>query len=156
MSRASAAPIERVTGASTSGSGAEKREASREELSALLDEARPVRYENLPVIGAELADIDEAHLWSFIREFEGDAFENGRDGGSYATGEVLARDLLLATTVSANGGGGSEAMPTVAGILLFGRDVRVTELLPRSSITAVRFAGDTVSGGSDRAHAADR
>ena len=124
--------------------GAEKREASREELSALLDEARPVRYENLPVIGAELADIDEAHLWSFIREFEGDAFENGRDGGSYATGEVLARDLLLATTVSANGGGSSEAMPTVAGILLFGRDVRVAELLPRSSITAIRFAGDTV------------
>jgi len=56
--------------------GSEKREASREELSALLDEARPLGFENLPVIGATTADIDEAHLWSFLREFEGDASDN--------------------------------------------------------------------------------
>src|SRR5262249_20819288 len=38
--------------------GSEKREASREELSALLDEARPLRYENVPVAGATIKDID--------------------------------------------------------------------------------------------------
>src|SRR6195256_5512326 len=40
--------------------GSEKREASREELSALLDEARPLRYENIAALGAAMADIDEA------------------------------------------------------------------------------------------------
>src|SRR4029453_11063054 len=53
--------------------GAEKREATREELSALLDEARPLRYENVAALGASIADIDEALLWSFLREFAGDA-----------------------------------------------------------------------------------
>src|SRR5215216_7201961 len=54
--------------------GAEKREATREELSALLDESRPVRFENIVAVGSSISDIDEAHLWSFLREFEGDAF----------------------------------------------------------------------------------
>src|SRR5882762_3298099 len=58
--------------------GSEKREASREELSALLDEARPMHYENVPFVGATIADIDEAHLWSFVRAFEGDAFNEKR------------------------------------------------------------------------------
>ncbi|HEX8180782.1 MAG TPA: RNA-binding domain-containing protein [Pyrinomonadaceae bacterium] len=117
--------------------GAEKREASREELSALLDEARPLRYENVVVVGASEADVDEAHLWSFVREFAGDAFNEELTGG-YPTGEVLKRDLLLAA------GQMGETTPTVAGMLLFGRDARVAELLPRSTITAVRYAGDTV------------
>ena len=34
--------------------GAEKREATREELSALLDEARPLRFENVPALGATI------------------------------------------------------------------------------------------------------
>jgi predicted HTH transcriptional regulator len=33
--------------------------------------------------------------------------------------------------------------PTVAGLLLFGRDERVAELLPRSTVLAARYAGDT-------------
>lgn len=116
--------------------GSEKREASREELSALIDESRPHRYENVPAIGASLADIDEAHLWGFVKEFEGDAFDEASVLG-YPTEEVLKRDLLLAVP------SGSETIPTVAAVLLFGRDERVAELLPRSVITATRFAGDT-------------
>jgi ATP-dependent DNA helicase RecG len=116
--------------------GSEKRETTREELSALLDEARPLGYENVPVLGSGPSDIDEAHLWSFIREFEGDAFETNPSIG-YPTEDVLKRDLLLAA------GNMGEVMPTVAGVLLFGRDERVAELLPRSSIIATRFAGDT-------------
>src|SRR6267142_4534391 len=51
--------------------GADKREASPEELGTLLDESQPLLYESLPALGATIADIDEAHLWSFVRGFEG-------------------------------------------------------------------------------------
>jgi ATP-dependent DNA helicase RecG len=116
--------------------GSEKREATREELSSLLDEARPFHYENVPVIGADVSDIDEAHLWSFIREFSGDAFDESSQG-DYPTGDVLKRDLLLAAGVA------GDLVPTVAGLLLFGRDERVSELLPRAAVVAARYAGDT-------------
>ena len=52
--------------------GSEKREATREELSALLDEVRPLSYENIPVINAVEADFDDALLWSFANAFEDD------------------------------------------------------------------------------------
>jgi ATP-dependent DNA helicase RecG len=116
--------------------GAEKREASREELSALLDETRPLRYENVPVLGAAIKDIDEAHLWSFVRAFSGDAFDNAGAAG-YPTAEVLERDLLLGTN------NGAEVVPTTAGLLLFGHDERVAELIPRAAVLATRFAGDS-------------
>ncbi|HEX5875159.1 MAG TPA: RNA-binding domain-containing protein [Pyrinomonadaceae bacterium] len=117
--------------------GAEKREASREEISTLLDEARPTRYEDVPALGATIDDVDEAHLWSYLREFEGGAFEEATVVG-YPTADVLERDLLLATN------DGQEVVPTVAGLLLFGRDERVAELLPRASVTATRFSGDSL------------
>ena len=117
--------------------GSEKREATREELSALLDEARPLGYEDVPAVGATEADIDEAHLWSFVRAFEGDAFNEQRANG-YPTKEILERDLLLARSDS------GETTPTVAGLLLFGRDSQVAEFLPRSVVTATRFAGDSI------------
>jgi ATP-dependent DNA helicase RecG len=117
--------------------GSEKHEATREELSALMDEARPLRFENVPVMGATLADVDEALLWSFVRAFAGDAFDEASANG-YPTKLVLERDLLLAAS------DGGEAVPTVAGLLLFGRDERVTELLPRATVVATRFAGDSI------------
>ena len=117
--------------------GAEKREASREELSALLDESRPLRFENVPTLGGSISDIDEAHLWSYLREFEGGAFEEANVVG-YPTSDVLERDLLLATS------NGVDTVPTVAGMLLFGRDERVTELLPRASVSVTRFSGDSL------------
>src|SRR6267143_2129868 len=88
--------------------GSEKREASREDLSTLLDDARPVAYENVPALNATFADIDESLLWSFVRDFGGDL------------------------------------VPSEAGLLLFGRDERVAEILPRSAVVATRFAGASV------------
>jgi ATP-dependent DNA helicase RecG len=117
--------------------GSEKREASREELSALLDDARPLRFENAPAVGATSKDIDEAHLWSFIRWFEGETSEQANAAG-YPTEEVLERDLLLATQWA------GEIVPTVAGLLLFGHDASVAELLQRSAVSVTRFAGDSV------------
>jgi ATP-dependent DNA helicase RecG len=116
--------------------GAEKREASREEISTLLDEARPLRYESVPALGSTIGDIDEAHLWTYLRAFEGGAFEESTVV-DYPTSEVLERDLLLAAS------DGQEVVPTIAGLLLFGRDERVTELLPRGAVTATRFSGDS-------------
>src|SRR5205807_1955862 len=116
--------------------GAEKREASPEELSVLLDDSRPLSGENIPVLGATIADIDEAHLWSFVRGFAGGAFDeaNVKD---YPTADILERYLLLATNYR------DELVPTVTGLLLFGRDESVARLLPRSSVIATRFGGDT-------------
>jgi ATP-dependent DNA helicase RecG len=116
--------------------GAEKREASPEELSTLLDTSLPLLYENLPALRATLADIDEAHLWSFMRGFEGGVFDESRIK-DYPTGEILERHLMLATN------NGDELLPTVAGLLLFGRDQSVAKLLPRASMIATRFGGDT-------------
>ena len=116
--------------------GADKREATPEELSTLLDDARPLSYENMSVTRAGIADIDEAHLWSFMRAFAGAAFDESalKD---YPTAEILERYLLLGTKV------GDEIVPTVAGLLLFGRDETVAKFLPRASVTAARFSGDT-------------
>src|SRR5258706_13006758 len=36
-----------------------------------------------------------------------------------------------------------ESVPTLASLLLFGRDERVVELLPRAAMIATRFGGDT-------------
>ena len=116
--------------------GAEKREATDDELAALLDETKPFDYENLPALGATVADIDEAHLWSYMRGFSGGAFDETTVKG-YPTGEILERYLLLATTSRA------ELVPTFAGLLLFGRDDRVAQLMHHSSVIATRFSGDT-------------
>ena len=116
--------------------GAEKREATNDELSALLDDARPFEFENLPALGATVNDIDEAHLWSFMRGFSGGAFDEKTVKG-YPTEEILERYLLLAT----NSGRG--LVPTFAGVLLFGRDESVARLLPHYALTITRFSGDT-------------
>lgn len=114
--------------------GAEKKEIARRELSAWLDEIRPLGYENVPMAGATISDIDDALLWSFVREFSDDLFDGVLP--HFETGEVLKRDLLLAVSQD------EEVIPTVAAILLFGKNKRVTELFPRASVTVTRFSGD--------------
>jgi ATP-dependent DNA helicase RecG len=117
--------------------GAEKREASIEELTSLIDEARPLRYENFPAIGTQISDIDESLLWSYLRWFEGDAFEESSKP-DYPTADILERDLLLTARYD------GEVVPSIAGFLLFGFNDRVATLLPRSSVIATRFSGDTI------------
>lgn len=116
--------------------GAEKREATREEVGALLDESRPLAFENVAALGATIADLDEALVWSFLREFDSDIFVKA-GASEYPTAQVLEQELLLAVN------DGRDLVPTVAGLLMFGRNDRVAELLPRSVIVATRFAGDT-------------
>ncbi len=111
--------------------GAEKREAGREELSDLLDEARPLSYENVPIPAATDDDFDDALLWSFAKGFE----LNSNGHQSYETKTFLKNDLLLAV------GSPENFMPTVAAVLLFGKNERVSKLVPQSRVVAVRYAG---------------
>ncbi len=112
--------------------GAEKREVSRDELSAWLDEVRPLGFENIPLQGVVEEDFDDALLWSFASGFD----DNAPNKSLYQTSDFLQKDLLLAV------GSTDEFFPTVAALLLFGKSERVAELLPRSNVTVARFSGD--------------
>lgn len=112
--------------------GAEKREVSRDELSAWLDEIRPLGFENIPLHSVTEADFDDGLLWSFANAFE----DTTLNTYLYQTSDFLRKDLMLAV------GHADEFVPTVAALLLFGKDDRVADLLPRSKVTVARFSGD--------------
>jgi len=116
--------------------GAEKREVSRDELSGWLDEIRPLGFENIPLQTVTEDDFDDALLWSFASGFD----DNAPNLALYNTSDFLRKDLLLAV------GNVDDFFPTVAAVLLFGKDERVAELLPRSNVTVARFSGSNGSG----------
>ncbi len=115
--------------------GDEKREVSREELSAWLDEIRPLGYENIPVPEFGVTDFDDSLLWSFANAFEHEFTQKHL----YNTADFLKRDLLLGI------GAVEDFMPTLAGVLLFGKSERVREVFPRSKVVATRYAGEDAS-----------
>ncbi|MDQ2746769.1 MAG: putative DNA binding domain-containing protein [Acidobacteriota bacterium] len=115
--------------------GAEKREIARNELSDWLSEIRPLNYENIPLQNVAETDFDDGLLWTFAAAF-GDDVSGGGAMGTYQTGEFLKKDLLLAV------GNMDELMPTVAGVLLFGKNEIVAETLPHTKITVSRLAGE--------------
>ncbi len=115
--------------------GAEKREVSRGELSAWLDEIKPLGFENIPLQGVSEEDFDDALLWSFASGFD----DNAPNSSLYQTSDFLRKDLMLAVGTT------DEFFPTVAALLLFGKNDRVAELLPRSNVTVARFSGDNGS-----------
>jgi ATP-dependent DNA helicase RecG len=112
--------------------GAEKREVSREQLSMWLDEIRPLGYENIPLFSADEKDFDDGLLWTFAGAFE----DVSPTINLYQTADFLKKDLILAVGVS------DEFFPTVAALMLFGRDERVPELFPRSVVTVSRYSGE--------------
>jgi len=114
--------------------GAEKREVSRDALSAWLDEIRPLAFENIPLQGVSEEDFDDSLLWSFASGFADDA----PNTALYQTSDFLRKDLLLAVGTT------DEFFPTVAAVLLFGKNDRVGELIPRSNVTVARYSGDAV------------
>jgi len=112
--------------------GAEKREVAREQISMWLDEIRPLGYENIPLFTAEESDFDDGLLWTFAAGFE----DTTPTANLYHTADFLKKDLLLAA------GGQDEFFPTVAAMVLFGKNDRVQELFSRSRVTLARFSGD--------------
>ena len=113
--------------------GAEKREIARAELADWLSEVRPLNYENIPLQHVSETDFDDALLWSFANAFGEDV---GGATGNYQTGEFLKKDLLLAI------GNMDEFMPTVAGVLLFGKNEMVAEVVPHAKVAVSRLAGE--------------
>ena len=113
--------------------GSEKREATREELSAFIDEVRPLCYENIPIKGFEATDFDDSILWSFADEFESDVLGKR----NYETINFLKKDMLLAI------GNEHEFLPTVAAILLFGKNEKIADVLPQSKVKLIRYAGSS-------------
>ena len=112
--------------------GAEKREVSREQLSMWLDEIRPLGYESIPLFTAEPGDFDDGLLWTFAGAFE----DVSPTINLYQTADFLKKDLILAV------GGADEFFPSVAALVLFGKNERVQELFPRSMVTVTRYSGE--------------
>ncbi len=99
---------------------AETREARREELLRLL-QSQNVHYDELPIEEASMSDLDPEAIDVFLRV-------------AYGTAAEARRTQYLAALQCVD----SQGTPTVAGVLLFGREPQ--RFLPDARISAVRFA----------------
>jgi ATP-dependent DNA helicase RecG len=111
--------------------GSTKRETDGGEIAELFARSHTSFFEDLPVIGATIEEIDEAPVWSYIRDLEGEMF---REPAGFPTARALG-DLKLARDY------GAASTPTLAGFLLFGRSAAVQDRLPQSSVRLTRFSG---------------
>ncbi|NOT62920.1 MAG: hypothetical protein HOP19_22145 [Acidobacteria bacterium] len=113
--------------------GAIKREATREELSHIYGEAPLAHFEQAPVFKAHLDnDIDESLFWSYMRGVNPGYW--GENTKGFPT-DTLLRDMGLAVKRK------DELIPTIGGLLLFGLNERVAQLLPQAGIQLTRYSG---------------
>jgi ATP-dependent DNA helicase RecG len=115
--------------------GSTKREADATEIAAMFARSRISSFEDMPLVNASVEDVDEALVWSYIRDLEGETF---REPAGFPTASAM-RDLRLATEY------GSSVAPTLAGLLLFGRNTAVEALTPQIKMEMVRFSGTTTN-----------
>jgi ATP-dependent DNA helicase RecG len=114
--------------------GSTKREADGNEIAALFARSRVAAFEDLPLLNAGVEDVDEALVWSYVRELEGETF---REPAGFPTAQAM-RDLRLATDC------GAMIVPTFAGFLLFGRSDAVQRVIPQSRVVMTRYSGVNV------------
>jgi predicted HTH transcriptional regulator len=114
--------------------GSTKREAEADEIAALFARSRIFGYEDTPMIQVAIQDIDEALVWSYLRDLEGEMF---REPAGFPTAQAM-QDLHLAKEY----GGGIKA--TLAGVLLFGRSAAVQLAAPQSAVHLIRYSGTTL------------
>jgi ATP-dependent DNA helicase RecG len=115
--------------------GSTKREADGEEIAALFARSRVASFEDMPLVMAAVEDVDEALVWSYIRDLEGEAF---REPEGFPTAAAM-RDLKLASDY------GASIAPTLAGFLLFGRSDAVEQAVPQSKLVLTRFSGTEIN-----------
>lgn len=115
--------------------GSTKREADGAEIAALFARSRVAALEDMPVVGQSVEEVDEAPVWSYIRDLEGESF---REPAGFPTISAM-RDLRLAVD------SGAGITPTLAGLLLFGRSLAVERVLPQSRLTLVRYSGPSAT-----------
>ncbi|HJQ68794.1 MAG TPA: RNA-binding domain-containing protein [Blastocatellia bacterium] len=111
--------------------GSTKREADGAEIAALFAHSRAASFEDMPLVRAAIEDVDEALVWSYVRDLEGETF---REPAGFPTAEAM-RELALAADY------GMSITPTLAGFLLFGRASAVEQIIPQSKLTLARFSG---------------
>ncbi|MCI0488577.1 MAG: putative DNA binding domain-containing protein [Blastocatellia bacterium] len=111
--------------------GSTKREADGSEIAALFARSRVAAFEDMPLVRAAIEDVDEALVWSYIRDLEGEAF---REPEGFPTPAAM-RDLRLASDY------GMSVTPTLAGFLLFGRSPAIERIVPQSRIVLTRLSG---------------
>jgi ATP-dependent DNA helicase RecG len=122
--------------------GSTKREADGNEIAALFARSRVASLEDMPLVTAAVEDVDEALVWSYVRDLEGETF---REPDGFPTALAM-RDLRLAADY------GGSITPNLAGFLLFGRSAPVQQIVPQSQITLTRFSGaDTAAPVVERA-----
>jgi ATP-dependent DNA helicase RecG len=114
--------------------GSTKREADGNEIAALFARSRVAAFEDLPLLNAGTEDVDEALVWSYVRELEGETF---REPAGFPTAQAM-RDLHLAADC------GAMIVPTFAGFLLFGRSTAIQKIVPQSRVVMIRYSGKTV------------
>ena len=115
--------------------GAENRELSRAEVQQIVAARSFGDYEAEPVPGAGRSDLDDVVLEEFMRVWEE---RQGRPLTRPIEDLLCDMGWLL-----------PDGRPTVAGLLLFGRNP--TTFLPRCGVTFVRFTGEHVRRGEDGA-----
>ena len=109
--------------------GADKRRASRAELKILMQASGAFHADELPVVGAGLADLDRYEFERFCeRNYD---FDLDIDGLSI---ERLMENLKLF----------KDPCPTLAGLLLFGKHPE--RFRPQFVVKAVAFAGTDIGG----------
>jgi len=114
--------------------GSQKREATREELGRLFQGSGMVTYDETPVWGTSVTDID--------RHAVADYFHRFHDFDPFAEPEETERILINAgilTREEMTGG----VVATVGGLLLFG--LRPEEKLPQSGVTVARIRETTIA-----------
>ena len=115
--------------------GAIKREATREELSRLYAETHLTRFEQVPVFtGVISRDIDDSLFWSYVRGVCPMPWKESKRG--FPTEEVML-EMGLAARI------GETVVPTIGGLMLFGRCERVAALLPGYDLHLCRYSGNS-------------
>jgi ATP-dependent DNA helicase RecG len=113
--------------------GATKREATGEEIAELYRGRTGARgFEDTPLLHADPeTDVDDAALWTYAREIS-HGHPEVRSDSPIAS---LLADMRLAVRY------GDALVPTVAGILLFGKGTAVAKRLPQSPLVVRRVSG---------------
>ncbi len=115
--------------------GSTKREADGSEIAALFSRSRSASFEDMPLVDADIADLDEALVWSYARDLEGELFHQP---AGFPTARVL-RDLSLAVDY------GMSLTPTLAGFLLFARSEAVEQIVGQNKLLLTRYSGRDAS-----------
>lgn len=111
--------------------GTTSREASREELERMFQEAGHLRYGFKPAPGAAFEDLDLRRL----KDYFGRVLEQ-----EYPADDAVAGWQKLLANLELMVSAGDRPVPTVDGILLFGRSPK--RFLPQSGIRAIAYPGN--------------